>query len=112
LRTDQIVTKDEVERFFNLESEEIEELTKERYESKEPNPMDHPSTHFLKLVYLRQEFRSQAGLYSYQKYRPDLFGVFLDADAAQHFFWHCMEPQYFDNVSQEELDKYGKTIEN
>lgn len=112
LRVDQIVTKSEIERFFNLEREEIEELAKVRYESKEPNPVDYPSTHFLKLVYLRQEFRSQAGLHFYQKYWPDLFGVFLDADAVQHFFWHGMEPRYFDHIGQEEINKFGKTIEN
>jgi len=111
-RVDQVISPEEVRRFFNLSPEETQELAVFRYDPIDPNPEQyHPAT-FLKLVYLRHEFRARAGLHFYRKYRPDLFGVFLSADAAQHFFWHCLEPQYFDGISQEEIVKYGDVIKN
>lgn len=111
-RMDQVMTPEEVRRFFNLSPEEIQELALFRYDPIDPEPEQyHPAT-FLKLVYLRHEFRAQAGLYFYQKYRPDLFGLFLSADAAQHFFWHCLEPQYFSDINPEEIAKYGGVIRN
>ncbi|MGQ9626033.1 MAG: alkaline phosphatase family protein [Anaerolineae bacterium] len=112
LRTDQLITQNEVRRFFNVNGDEMEELMRSRHHPEDPDPLNYHPTRFLKLDYLRHEFRSRVGLHFYQKYRPELFGVMFSADGAQHFFWHCMEPQYFDNVSQEEIDKYGKTIEN
>lgn len=112
LRTDQRLTPDEVRRFFNLDEEETQTLAVTRYDCWDPEPGDPRPTFFLKQVYLRHEYRLRAGLHFYRKYQPDLFGVFFSADAAQHFFWHCTEPQYFDNISQEEIDKCGKTIEN
>ncbi|HIQ00986.1 MAG TPA: hypothetical protein EYH30_02465 [Anaerolineales bacterium] len=111
-RMDQALSLEEVRRFFDLGPEEAEELARFRYDPIDPEPERYHPTTFLKLVYLRHEFRARAGLHFYRKYRPDLFGVFLSADAAQHFFWHCMEPQHFRDISQEEIAKYGKVIEN
>lgn len=112
LRLDQRLTPDEVRRFFGLNEEETQALAIARYDSWDPDPEHQHPALFLKQVYLRHEYRLHAGLHFYRRFRPDLFGVFFNVDAAQHFFWHCMEPQYFSGISQEEIAKYGNVIRN
>ena len=112
LRTDQQLSLDEMGRFFDLNPEEAEELARVRYTLTDPDPSQFHPARFLKLVYLRQEYRIQAGLHFYRKYRPDLFGLFLDADAVQHFFWHCYEPQHFEAVDPRDVARYGRAIES
>jgi predicted AlkP superfamily phosphohydrolase/phosphomutase len=112
LRVDQRLTSDEVRRFFNVDEEETQALAVARYDSWDPEPGHRHPAFFLKQVYLRHEYRLRAGVYFYKRYLPDLFGVFFNVDAAQHFLWHCMEPQYFNDVGQEEIAKYGEVIRN
>jgi len=111
LRTDGRMTREEVRRFFNLDGGELESLAAFR-PSRFPSPLNYTPLEFLKLEYLCHEFRRQAARHFYRQYAPNLLGVFLSVDPAQHFFWHCMEPEHFEGISEEDIARYGTTIEN
>jgi predicted AlkP superfamily phosphohydrolase/phosphomutase len=111
LRSDEAMTPEEVWRFFNLNGEELEGLATFRH-SKFPTTANYTPLQFLKLEYLCHEFRRRAAQHFYRQYNPNLMGVFLSVDPAQHFFWHCMEPEHFENVSQDDIARYGMTIKN
>ncbi|MBN1179503.1 MAG: alkaline phosphatase family protein [Anaerolineae bacterium] len=111
LRTDELLTQEEVRRFFNLDGEELESLMTFHHDEF-PITSNYTPLQFLKLEYLCHEFRRQVARHLYRTYDPHLLGIFLSVDPAQHFFWHCLEPEYFDQIPDEEIAKYGKTIEN
>lgn len=111
LRSDEVMTPEEVRRFFDLDGEELESLAIFRH-SKFPTTANYTPLQFLKLEYLCHEFRRRTVQHFYRQYHPNLTGVFLSADPAQHFFWHCMEPEHFESVSQDDIARYGMTIKN
>jgi hypothetical protein len=111
LRTDGQMTPQEVTRFFNLNGAELDSLATFR-PSKFPTQANYTPLQFLKLEYLCHEFRRRATRHFYLQHTPHLLGVFLSADPAQHFFWHCMEPEHFEHVPNQDIARYRQTIQN
>jgi hypothetical protein len=62
---------------------------------------------FYLLDYKMREF-----FYSREKIRPDLSGVVLsELPKLQLYYWAYMEPERFQNLSKDDIEKYGNVIE-
>ena len=60
----------------------------------------------------QERWEGAVGPYLYEKYRPDFFTYYTNQpDGEQHFKWKWMEPQYYSDVTEEDLAKYGDDIE-
>lgn len=54
----------------------------------------------------------ESGLAAVERYKPDLTALYLNGlDAAEHHFWKYVEPGEFQGVSEDELRRYGKVID-
>lgn len=101
------VSEEEVRRFFEPSEADMEEIRSAPFWDEEnPRPLA-----MLKFDYLTHKYLGRAGVHCQTRYHPDFMAVLLSVDAAQHFFWHYMEPQYFKGVDPRDVDKFGQVIE-
>ena len=103
----QDVSMDDVRRFFEPSEADMEEIRSASFWDEEnPKPLA-----MLKFDYLTHKYLGRAGTYCQSRCQPDFMAVLLSVDAVQHFFWHYMEPQYFEGVDPRDVDKFGQVIE-
>ncbi|MDI6826376.1 MAG: alkaline phosphatase family protein [Candidatus Aenigmarchaeota archaeon] len=58
------------------------------------------------------DYRMREFFYSREKLKPDLSGLVLpELPRLQLYFWMYREPERFQNVSEDGIEKYGKVIE-
>ena len=103
----QDISMDEVRRFFEPSEADMEEIRSvSAWDEENPNPLA-----MLKFDYLTHKYLGRTSTYCQARYQPDFMAVLLSVDAVQHFFWHYMEPQHFEGVDHEGIDKFGQVIE-
>ena len=60
-----------------------------------------------------ERWRESVGPYLYRKHYPDFFTIYFgEPDGTQHTRWKWMEPQYYADVTEEDLARYGGQIEH
>ncbi|MFQ5706078.1 MAG: alkaline phosphatase family protein [bacterium] len=80
----------------------------ERPENTVPTALSH-----LGWIYLRDLNKMNLGMYLYQKYRPQVFAVYLKGvDPVQHAFWRWLRPQDYTDVQPDNLARFKDTIPN
>jgi len=58
------------------------------------------------------DYRMREFFYSRENLKPDLSGLVLpELSRLQFYYWMYREPERFQNVSEDEIEKYGKVIE-
>jgi len=58
------------------------------------------------------DYKMREYFYSREKLRPDLSGIVIsDLPRLQLYYWAYMEPERFQNLSKDDIEKYGKVIE-
>lgn len=100
------LSPDLIREFLHVDDEEIEQVRAIR-------TMDNfdPFSNFV-WVLAQDEFHSKAGLHLYDLLQPDFFSVYLEGpDVLGHHFWKWRFPEEFEDVAEEDVQKYGHAID-
>jgi len=101
------LTAADLEPFLKADREELDGLIENRGSGKKPVNFWFWFTHTL------QSDRSfeRIALKLYQQERPDLFLLYHQGiDVVEHFFWHLVEPGYFQDVPEEDTGIFEEII--
>lgn len=61
----------------------------------------------------RDTFIASAGLLMKKSWPVDFYALyFIGPDNVEHLFWKFMEPEYFDDVTERDVDRFGNVIES
>jgi predicted AlkP superfamily phosphohydrolase/phosphomutase len=100
------ITDAEINRFISLGANEGLPADWSKGEYVDWNPM-----YQFRMAYTSSESFRRAGLYLYQNFRPDFFGIYFEGmDMVSHFFWQYYRPQDFDSVPPEDVKRFGNVI--
>ncbi len=94
-----------IDRFFELDAKQREELAQDGIVDKED------ILSIFKFAYLIDRSFIDSGLVALEKHKPDFGALYLNGlDAAEHHFWKYFEPGEFENVREEDIARYEKVI--
>ncbi len=75
-------------------------------------PSDFDET-AIEMILENKRWETKVGPYLYEQYRPYLFITYTNQpDGVQHLYWKWMEPQYYSDVTEADVARYGDVIEN
>jgi predicted AlkP superfamily phosphohydrolase/phosphomutase len=106
IRFPKSLTLEEVREFMEISDSKLRDLVSRDFHVSDKLAQFRTS-------YLSDQSYSDISLYLAKTHAADFTAIYLNGlDPVEHFFWHYFEPQFFEQILEEEMAKYGNTIEN